>query len=539
MGHVSDRKPDLFLYPPGISDPDWADVLVVGEMKQNRALSLDVKMIVQFAGYARTMFATQHTRRFVHGFTLCGEYMRCWLFHRGGMMGSDEFNINTQPEMFLSAIIGYAAMSESELGFDTTISFTQEGILVGVMEERIRLDRKPVFKTEAIAARGTTCWDATLTNDAAARYVLKDSWRSIMYGHEGVMLAKAQERGVVGIVEYIAHEDVMVDGKIDDLFDNVMKGLQVGKAINLRLPSTKFSTRGDRSLADGTSPEGASQQELANNNTEQILHSSAQLTSTGQRRSSKHSADGPALTSSARKRSKPSPTVFNRIHTRILTVKGQPITIFTSVPELIRAFHDAITGHRSLFENGILHRDVSINNIMINLADQPRADGLGGFLIDLDLAVETKNIDPSGAPHRTGTTEFMAIGTLKREVHRFHHDLESFFYVLIWICVHYRPAYNGRSKGSLSPKDILDLWGSDYHVAATVKWSHISRAPEGSDFGLEGVMNAFEDWAEPIKPLVRGMRDFIFPLVGGMVLVADDVVLYDNLLRLLEGFQEV
>lgn len=53
------------------------------------------------------------------------------------------------------------------------------------------------------------------------------------------MLAKARDRGVIGIVEYIAHEDIMVDGKPDNLFDNVMKGLQVGKAINMVAPKSK------------------------------------------------------------------------------------------------------------------------------------------------------------------------------------------------------------------------------------------------------------------------------------------------------------
>jgi len=66
-----------------------------------------------------------------------------------------------------------------------------------------------------------------------------------------------------------------------------------------------------------------------------------------------------------------------------------------------------------------------------------------GFLIDLDLAkyVGTSPNTPSSIPgsirRRTGTRLFMAIdileGTCTR--HSWRHDLESFFYVFIWLCV--------------------------------------------------------------------------------------------------------
>ena len=52
------------------------------------------------------------------------------------------------------------------------------------------------------------------------------------------------------------------------------------------------------------------------------------------------------------------------------------------------------------------------------------------MLIDLDLAKEGKG--PSGARHRTGTMEFMAIEVLLRISHTYRHDIEAFFYVLIW-----------------------------------------------------------------------------------------------------------
>ena len=79
-------------------------------------------------------------------------------------------------------------------------------------------------------------------------------------------------------------------------------------------------------------------------------------------------------------------------------------------------------------------------------------DESDGFLIDLDLAIKLENIVASGAPSKTGTRIFMAIGALKGEEHNFMHDLESFFWVLLWMCVH----WNGPDKEDT--KSTLENW---------------------------------------------------------------------------------
>ncbi|KAI9825419.1 MAG: hypothetical protein M1832_001149 [Thelocarpon impressellum] len=48
----------------------------------------------------------------------------------------------------------------------------------------------------------------------------------------------------------------------------------------------------------------------------------------------------------------------------------------------------------------------------------------------------------------TGTKIFMAIGALRGEHHTFMHDLESFFWVLIWTCVHWNGPGKERQKES-------------------------------------------------------------------------------------------
>lgn len=44
---------------------------------------------------------------------------------------------------------------------------------------------------------------------------------------------------------------------------------------------------------------------------------------------------------------------------------------------------------------------------------------------------------PLVARGMTGTRAFMAIGVLLDKKHSFLHDIESFFWMLFWICIHY------------------------------------------------------------------------------------------------------
>ena len=95
--------------------------------------------------------------------------------------------------------------------------------------------------------------------------------------------------------------------------------------------------------------------------------------------------------------------------------------------------------HHDLYEKaGILHRDISINNLMVDPSDASK-----GILIDLDMAARDKDPD-SGVkleipPLPGGTVPFRAADLcnhdpLPRTLYR--HDLESFFFVLIWMALY-------------------------------------------------------------------------------------------------------
>ncbi|KAH8702789.1 hypothetical protein GQ44DRAFT_778472 [Phaeosphaeriaceae sp. PMI808] len=105
----------------------------------------------------------------------------------------------------------------------------------------------------------------------------------------------------------------------------------------------------------------------------------------------------------------------NRVHCRLVMRDIGKSIYEGSSPQAL------LTGHESLLDAKILYRDISIGNVMLNMAEDD------GFLIDLDLAIKIDRENASGALSKTGTKVFMAIGALYGEDYNFMHDLESFF----------------------------------------------------------------------------------------------------------------
>ena len=90
-----------------------------------------------------------------------------------------------------------------------------------------------------------------------------------------------------------------------------------------------------------------------------------------------------------------------------------------------------VAGYRWLVEvPKIMHRDITINNLMLRKED----NRVYGVLNDFDLAINADSKSPPSR-QRTGTKPFMALDLHGPDplVHMCRHDLESLFYVLIWI----------------------------------------------------------------------------------------------------------
>ncbi|KAF6760717.1 hypothetical protein DFP72DRAFT_1062463 [Ephemerocybe angulata] len=136
----------------------------------------------------------------------------------------------------------------------------------------------------------------------------------------------------------------------------------------------------------------------------------------------------------------------NRVKSRIVTESYNGLlNTFTGRYQLLSAFRDSLLGHQRLLLKGILHRDISINNVLLGL---PGArSGCRGIIIDLDMAVWLlENVPKPNKDYRTGFQRYQSIATLysrlnnRATVHTFLDDLESLFYLLIEIlCMYKRP----------------------------------------------------------------------------------------------------
>ncbi|TFK21327.1 hypothetical protein FA15DRAFT_598056, partial [Coprinopsis marcescibilis] len=117
---------------------------------------------------------------------------------------------------------------------------------------------------------------------------------------------------------------------------------------------------------------------------------------------------------------------------------GRQIEHFQSASQALWALHDAISAHKELFKAGVLHRDISKNNILLGRPDAE--PGWRGVLIDMDMSifVDLAKRD-NAADFRTGTRMFQSISVLTSfnskvsMAQDFYDDVESFFYVLCYL----------------------------------------------------------------------------------------------------------
>ncbi|OJT05821.1 hypothetical protein TRAPUB_3316 [Trametes pubescens] len=170
-----------------------------------------------------------------------------------------------------------------------------------------------------------------------------------------------------------------------------------------------------------------------------------------------------------------------RSHMRfVMDTVGRPLSRFKTTKELVMALRDAIVGHQLAMERaGVLHRDVSSGNILI-VDRVPVARPIShGVLLDYDyssMTLEPPNRsmavdvipprfplfpleslgqnDPENVAdlkERTGTYYFIALDLLRSSLvpvmHDSCHDLESFYWVLVWIVLrHTAHNYPGATR---------------------------------------------------------------------------------------------
>lgn len=471
--------------------------LVVGHVDSSEHEDTDGRTWLSLSTFAKLSMAAQDPRRFAVGFSICKSKMRVWKFSRLGGIGSEQFDVNVQGQRFVRTILGFLCMHDENLGFDPTIKQVDGKTYIDIerngRKERIVLV-KVLDRHNALACRGTTCWEAYSEDDPTEPLVVKDSWQQPGRIEEGELLRHATESGVVNIAQYYYHGTISVHDKEDDVLKNVWSGLGVAELMEKETQRQKKRATTD----DKTS----------------FMRSESPFALTIFSGSDRHLPSSDIRT-----------TAFlpNRVHRRLIMSRvGKRLYEATSFASLLAATRCGIEAHQSLLEAGSLHRDISPGNILIDPNDETK-----GFLIDLELAeMLSRTAAPaSRAREKAGTRPFMAIGLLQGEEHSFMHDLESFFWVLYLICMYYD------GPGQFNKEQSRESWHSeDYKLVAIYKCYHAEK--------FENMANdVVRPYYKPLIPVLRKLNKVVFPkgqLTGKKV----NMNLYRQMIKILSDGEQ-
>ncbi|KIJ06380.1 hypothetical protein PAXINDRAFT_20428 [Paxillus involutus ATCC 200175] len=192
-------------------------------------------------------------------------------------------------------------------------------------------------------------------------------------------------------------------------------------------------------------------------------------------------------------------TVENRVLSVSFSELKRPVKYFWGVHDFVRGVRGAVLGHQYLTSIGVLHRDISENNVV--LARRPGEER--GYLIDFDMAKlqepeeRTLNVvtpqsedfsdddydvgrssspiseDGANPPKalRTGTIPYMSFNVLHGRKHTRFDDMESFLYVVFLFFFSY--------TGPLSKEELRDADARGFvQPTGSGRFTHTRRWPE-------------------------------------------------------------
>ncbi|KAJ3749402.1 protein kinase [Lentinula detonsa] len=198
--------------------------------------------------------------------------------------------------------------------------------------------------------------------------------------------------------------------------------------------------------------------------------------------------------------------------------KLHPLSELRNLREFAQVFYDIWQIHQWSYECvGILHRDLSIGNIMFR-----RIDGkVYGVLNDFDLSSFVRDMDKGPSfNERTGTRPFMSpdlLTPLWKRGHLYRHDLESLFFIVLCLACRYEEP----GVPAAEPRAFTDWFsGTDDQVRKDKK-SFIDELPQ---LPIQPYFVDFTHWLAVIRNwLYRGYKER-----PGLQSVADDLGEFSN-----------
>ncbi|KAF5341251.1 hypothetical protein D9611_005965 [Ephemerocybe angulata] len=204
---------------------------------------------------------------------------------------------------------------------------------------------------------------------------------------------------------------------------------------------------------------------------------------------------------------------YDRNMSRVTMARyGASLNQFTSQRQAISGLRDAVQGHLNLLKARVLHRDVSMDNILFG--GEGAAIGNRGVLIDLDMAAVSKGPTATIITELpAGTHLYQSISALDTSraslvtvAHDYLDDLESFFYVLCHLLYGYE-GVGSPAQDAFTGTGLLAHWENlPNDDASTTKLSYITH------YGPNLVKPPLF-WSSACIKLCDDFRRYLFPLI--------------------------
>ncbi|KAJ1679593.1 hypothetical protein EV182_001729, partial [Spiromyces aspiralis] len=397
--------------------PSYYDLFAVIEAK--RSVSGEDRAFEQLLVYTRQLYALQHDRRFAWGVIVCGSHIRVCLFSPNeAVFASTVMDVATKPgrKAFVEFLVNCSFCDIDQLGLDPTVTYLKhikcwkiecptEGEKGKEKDPKYVYFDKTIVAANRLFGRHTRCFLGSLDMPAEGSklkhdVVVKDSW------------SHAADKRCDEVKSLRTIRDAL-SGKegIDFEYPRLLHSGRV------KVPSTG-----------------------AHDDTKNLYHGLPITTTTG----NDDGSGGPA------------PKWPSREHRRIVMQPvGWPLRFVESVPALIIVLRDVMRCHSAILrECGILHRDISISNILVV---RPKSGHVRGMLIDFDCAVDTEVSEGEARTEMTNKPSFMSVLNLEDSPgeRTALDDWESLLYVVCWLGTYGVNKHTRRKEDGGKPEKLI------------------------------------------------------------------------------------
>ncbi|KAF8518660.1 hypothetical protein BU17DRAFT_66290 [Hysterangium stoloniferum] len=352
----------------------WLQVSTVMKMKAKATENDSAEALLQLCCYMQQMFGEQLDRRFAFGLTLCSDQLSVFLCDRSGMLGMREaINIHMSPRELIQVIASFSILKPHQLGWDPSMKiyypentphlslpsyeFPFEMKKIGLSlyelnwvinsvaadlrtrEDFLTVRAISIADSEVMCGRASIVWEVVKLLDRQKCdkkvYVLKQGWQRFeeLQSISGEPFEATVHR-TAGLYEGRIYSSEYVLSN-DDVPDTTLEHIRKGLSGNNKEQPLFVPTSNPYSI---NSPV---QSDIESRYHERIVHPNEQL-----------EYESPQLVS----------RVFTRI---IMETWGWPIKYFKDNLELLTVIRDAVQDHKDFYLSGVLHRDVSVGNILI------------------------------------------------------------------------------------------------------------------------------------------------------------------------------